>query len=49
MINADLGNLGKRGDGVLPSFKRAKMLEPGEFIVNQYGDLRPTPSTESER
>ncbi len=28
--------------------KRAKMLEPGEFVVNQYGDLRPTPP-ESER
>ena len=28
--------------------KRAKMLEPGDFIVNQYGDLRPTPP-ESER
>ena len=29
--------------------KRAKMLEPGDFVVNQYGDLRPTPPTESER
>ena len=23
--------------------KRASMLEPGAFVVNQYGDLRPTP------
>ena len=28
--------------------KRAKMLEPGDLVVNQYGDLRPTPP-ESER
>ena len=28
--------------------KRTRMLEPGEFVVNQYGDLRPTPP-ESER
>ncbi len=28
--------------------KRARMLEPGEFVVNQHGDLRPTPP-ESER
>ena len=29
--------------------KRAKQLEPGEFVVNQYGDLRPQPPTEPER
>ena len=29
--------------------KRAKMLEPGDLVVNQYGDLRPTPPTEPER
>ena len=27
--------------------KRAKMLEPGDLVVNQYGDLRPTPPSES--
>ena len=29
--------------------KRAKMLEPGDFVVNQYGNLRPQPPTDSER
>ena len=28
--------------------KRAKMLEPGDLVINQYGDLHPTPP-ESER
>lgn len=27
--------------------KRAKMLEPGVLVVNEYGDLSPTPPTES--
>ena len=29
--------------------KRAKMLEPGDLVVNQYGDLHPNPPTEPER
>ncbi len=29
--------------------RRAKMLEPGDFIVTPYGDLRPSPHDEPER
>ncbi|MCH8961436.1 MAG: hypothetical protein IH820_08965 [Bacteroidetes bacterium] len=29
--------------------RRAKMLEPGNFVVTQYGDLRPSPHDEPGR
>ena len=29
--------------------RRARMLEPGDFVVTQYGDLRPSPHDESGR
>ena len=29
--------------------RRARMLEPGDFVVTPYGDLRPSPDDEPER
>ncbi len=29
--------------------RRARMLEPGDFVVTPYGDLRPSPHDEPER